>query len=346
MKYESKLPNYVPEQVAQFQENELLSHRICSFNPNDAARKLQDPAEVIAVDIGGDKIRQAKYTIRDGQVVRGEEDIFTAKGGQGYLGYLETIAEEAISAGLRVGISSAGRIEGSVLTRTTNLPMFFEDFKAAYSADYSVLFEGNSFVSNDTITGICGASTLQVLGGQTVESMHFVISASGIGSSLLRDNELSHVEIGHVPVVEEFNPLHQTTPCGVEGREYVCLERIAPARAGIEEIYQQHTGERKNGIELAKLYNGGDELAAVLYETSAKLVAHAVLGVARRYDIVDSSHHTVVFHGGNFEVDKYRDAVAKGLHELPWQEPQVIYSRDLSQNICLDGAAIAAVTFL
>ncbi len=50
-----------------------------------------------------------------------------------------------------------------------------------------------------------------------------------------------------------------------------------------------------------------------------------------------------IFHGGNFEIEKYRDAVKRNLARLTYPQSWVVFCRDLSDNVCLDGAAILAV---
>ncbi len=339
------LPDHVPEQIALYQSAHLLAHDVCRFVPAQAAGQLQQARDVMAIDIGGDKIRRAIYSLRDGRLLKQDEEIFQSRKGVGYLAFLERLAEEAIARDLRVGISSATKMDGNIITRTVNLPVFFEEFGQQYNADYENLFPGRSFVANDTIMGICGASTLLAFQGMDVREVVFFISASGLGASVLKDESAIHVEAGHVPLVESLNPLGQTTPCGVEGRDYVCVERVSAARAGIEDLYLQQTGVARDGITLGRLYEGADRLATLLYETSALAVAHATVGIMERYAFSDANKGVVVFHGGNFEIEKYRDAVRRHLDRLPCSHPRVVFSRDLSGNVCLDGAAITAAYF-
>lgn len=220
--------------------------------------------------------------------------------------------------------------------------MFFEEFKHRYNADYENLFPGRSFVANDTITGICGSSTLLALRGIPVQDVGFFICASGLGASVIKDETAIHVEVGHVPLLDSLNPLGQTTPCGVEGKGYVCVERVTAARAGIEDLYLQQTGIARDGMALGQLYEAGDKLATLLYETSALALSHATVGVMECYAFSGSTASTLVFHGGNFEIGTYRDAVRRDLARLPRSGARVVFSRDLSGNVCLDGAAILA----
>jgi predicted NBD/HSP70 family sugar kinase len=339
------LPRYVPEQIALYQTAHLLTHEVCRFDPVRAASGLQVEREVMAIDIGGDKIRSAIYRAGKGTLTKLDERIFRSRKGTGYLPFLERLAAEAAERDLRVGIASATKMEGSRITRTVNLPVFFEEMRQGYDADYARLFPGRAFAANDTIMGICGASTLLVLRGIGASHVAFVICASGVGASVIADGMAIHVEAAHVPIVPSLNPLGQTTPCGVEGRQYVCVERVAAARAGIEDIYRQQTGEAKDGVELGKLYEAGDALATLLYETSALALAHAIAGVMHRYAFPEGEGSVIVLHGGNFEIPRYREAIQCHLAEIPRARCHPVFSRDLSPNVCLDGAAITALTF-
>lgn len=332
----------VPEQIALYQTGHLLTQDVCRFDPEQAVGSLRGSRDVMAIDIGGDKIRSAIYAIRDGRLTKGAEETFQSRRGVGYLAVLERLADHASANDLPVGISSATKLDGSIITRTVNLPVFFEELIQRYDADYRTLFPGRSFVANDTIMGICGATALLALQGIPVREAAFFISASGLGGSVIKDTTAIHVEVGHVPLVDRLNPLGQTTRCGVEGRDHVCVERVTAARAGIEDLYLQQTGIARDGITLGKLYEEGDALSTLLYETSALVLSHAVIGVMDRYAFSRSTPGAVVLHGGNFEVAKYRRAVERNVERLARFQPRIVFSRDLSGNVCLDGAAVMA----
>ncbi len=336
------LPRYVPAQVACYQGDLLMTHDVCRFDPERALAALQPDREVLAIDIGGDKIRVATCRLGNGGMARRNERVHRAAGGAGYLAFLEIIAAEAIEKDLNVGISTATKMNGSVIARTVNLPVFFNELSARYSANYERLFPGRSFVANDTVMGICGAATRLAMCGQGARDVAFFVCGSGLGASVIADGVATHVEAAHMPLDPALNPLGQTRACGVEGREFVCLDRVVAGRAGIEDIYRQRTGEARDGVALGALYAAGDPLATVLYETSALALAHAISGVTERYGFGDDS--AVVLHGGMFELARYREAVGRALAGVPHAGFQVVYSRDLSDNACLDGAAMMAVS--
>lgn len=342
MQHKVSRPHHVPEQIVHYQGDQLIVQPVCRFDPAEAVGALQRCQRVLAIDIGGDKIRSAHYEIGNGLPTKTDEQVFWSRGGTGYLKILEGLADEAARDSLRVGISSATKMAGSTITRTVNLPVFFGEFRQTYGADYEKLFPGRSFAANDTVMGICGASTRLALGGTPPRDVAFVICASGMGASVVSNGVAIHVEVGHVPLVPSLNPLGQTTPCGVEGRAYVCVERVTAARAGIEGLYQKMTGESLDGVALGGKYAQGDPLATLLYETSACALAHAIVGVMERFTFADSERSVIVLHGGNFEIPAYREAVQRALDRIPHPRCRVVFSRDLSGNICLDGAAIMA----
>jgi predicted NBD/HSP70 family sugar kinase len=340
----SRLPIYVPEQIELYQGDHLITQDVCGFDPNRAATMLRDAPEVMAIDIGGDKIRKAIYTFENGYIERREEAVLQSKGGAGYLDFLQRLASEAEARNLRIGISSATKLDGSVITRTVNLPIFFEEMRAAYDSNYEHLFPGRVFVANDTVTGICGASTHIATTGQSSDETAFFICASGVGASVIKDGRAIHVEAAHVPLVDILNPLDQRTPCNVEGKAYVCVERVTAVRAGIESLYRQRTGTALEGVALGKLYECGDPLSVQLFETSALVLAHAIVGVLQRYGFTSSARTAVVLHGGSFEVARYRAELTRNLDAiLAPPRPRVVFSRDISSNICLDGAAVLAI---
>jgi predicted NBD/HSP70 family sugar kinase len=333
---------FVPEQVAVYQTDHLLAHPAFAFELAEAVTALQHDQDLIAIDLGGDKIRRADYQVRDGHLVRGDEVVHQARGGDGYLPFLEQVAVEAQERRIPVGISSATRLEGTVVSRVANLPVFYDEFLAAYGADYARLFPQGMRVANDTVAGICGAGTILAQRGVTFDDIAFFICGSGFGAAMIANGEAIHVEAAHVPLMDELNPLGQTMRCHVPGKDYVCLDRVVAGRVGIEDVYRQQTGETLDGVEIGIRYEANDPLSTVLYETSALALVHATAGVMQRFDVSPDERSVVVYHGGNFELGRYRAAIVTDLDLMPGINPRVVFSRDLSPNVCLDGAAILA----
>jgi len=342
MEPEQRLPSYVPEQVALFQTNHLRRHDTLAFDPAQAALSMAAWSGVIAVDIGGDKIRTARSTFQGGSITHRDLRTLQANGGAGYLAVLQAQAAIAAETGFRIGVSSATKMVGSRIERTTNLPVFFDDMARAVGGDYARILPGKVDVVNDTIAGIIGSGTRLALEGLAVTDIAFVICGSGLGAAVIKNGRAVHVEAGHVPLVAALNPLGQATLCNLDGNDFVCLERVTAARAGIEDLYTRLTGDSATGMDLAGRWLQGERLPSVLYETSALALAHAVVGIAERYAFRQDGTGVVVLHGGNFEIARYRDAVLRNLAAMPNSKVRIVFSRDLGDNVCLDGAAVLA----
>src|SRR5215470_8182455 len=111
---EKPVPRLLPQQLARFTKELLRARSTGGFDPHLAQGALVTGAtrEVLAIDIGGDKLIAALYRIRDGQleqvkttVVRRRED-----GEHGYVRLLVKLADDARRNMHPVGISFAGLI--------------------------------------------------------------------------------------------------------------------------------------------------------------------------------------------------------------------------------------------
>lgn len=333
------VPNHASEQVALYQTDHLLTHPVVGgFDPELVQNRATTRPEVIAIDLGGDKLRIATYTQSHDRLTLASEVVHRVAGGAGYLDILRYVAEDARIRRVPVGISAAVRLEGSVVVRTTNLQSFHQDLDAGYGSDFRRLFDPATVVVNDTAAGIVGAAIHLTIRSEQFRNIAFFICGSGLGASVIDGDTVVHVEAAHVPLVDALNPLQQTVHCHVDGKDFVCLERVTAMRAGIELLHESLTGERVSAENLAMRADAGEKLPDALFETSATALAHAVAGVVERYGFVDDT--TIVLHGGAFESVSYRYRLIRRLKLIPMAaQPRVVFARDLSDNICLDGAA-------
>jgi len=160
---------------------------------------------------------------------------------------------------------------------------------------------------------------------------------------VLKNNVLYATEVGHIQIEDSLNRFNQRTPCGMFGAQYVCLERVAASKAGIEDIWRQKREQELTGKEIAAAYLAGDELAYGLYQASALVVAHVVKGMAVAFDLIRDWDDTVVVgHGGAFNVRGYGETVRSILEREVSSGTSMLFTKDFSLNTCLDGAAIAA----
>lgn len=172
----------------------------------------------------------------------------------------------------------------------------------------------------------------------------YVINGSGLGGAVLKENAIFTSEPGHVEVEARLNPFSQGKACGMFGGNHVCVEVVAAGKAGIEDLWLQQKGERLSGRDIAARYLDGDHIAGDLYDNSALVTAHVIKGIAKAFSFPkDFSRTIVVGHGGTFKVPGYGDRLRSILAaNLPYV-PTMLFTKDFSNNACLDGAAIAAL---
>jgi predicted NBD/HSP70 family sugar kinase len=340
-----EIPDLIPAQIERFTAEALQAKSVRSFDPHATLDQLRNGGEksVMAVDIGGDKLIALSYRVRDGLLVQLAEVLFRqGDGGSAYLEGLEDLAALSRHERLPVGVSFAGPIDGTRPLAGPNLPIFIAELHNRHDGDFAELFPTIS-VANDAEAGIMASSVEAVKRYPETRHVIYVINGSGVGGAVLTDNAVLAAEPGHIPVDARLNRFNQAKPCGVRGEDYICIEAVAASKAGIEDIWLQQNGNRLSGKEIAAKYLGGDVLAHDLYENSALVTAHAIMGIAGAFGLPSQFDNTVVVvHGGTFEVPGYRERVRSILEKALSCEPRMLFTKDFSANSCLDGAAIAA----
>jgi predicted NBD/HSP70 family sugar kinase len=340
---EESVPDLIPEQVARFTVQSLKARITRPFDPHWVRDAMVTGAtrEVLAIDIGGDKLIAGFYRIREGELEHtSETTVLRLEGGCGYVECLAELATDASRRGLPVGISFAGPTEGSRLMAAPNLPALFRDLLERYDRDFANLFSSVTVV-NDAEAGLMAASVEAVKRYPETRHVIYVINGSGLGGAVLQDNKIVACEPGHIEADRRLNPFQTSKECGLLGATHVCLERIAASKAGIEDTWLQQRGAPSSGRQIARRYLLGDQLAIGLYSNSALVTAHVVRGLVEAFQLhLDQT--TIVTHGGIFHVpgyDEYLWAILDGTGFTPLG---ALFTRDFSANACLDGAAIAA----
>jgi predicted outer membrane repeat protein len=341
----TELPDLLPEQVGRFTFDTLKAKAARHFDPRAALHALRTHANkpVVAIDIGGDKAIVALYGSWDGHFVR-RTNAFVRRGdgGSGYVDLLEQIAKQADWEGLSVGISYAGPTDGTRIVGGPNLPAFLAEFHHRYDGDFGNLFPSVA-VANDAEAGIMAGALEAAKRYPATRNVLYVINGSGLGGAVLTQNTIFAAEPGHIEVEDRLNPFRQQKACGILGATHVCLEAVGASKAGIEDIWFQKKGERCSGKEIAAQCAAGDPLALHLYDNSALVTAHAVIGMGEALNLADNLDDTVVVaHGGIFQVRGYCERVRSILEKGLFCTPELIFTKDFSDNTCLDGGAIAA----
>lgn len=360
---------FYPEQLAVFTPDSICAKRLFTFSPHTSEHEGE---KVLAIDIGGDKIESGVFRVENGKMKKiNEGNVFSSSAGKGYVSFLEREAEYAQEKSFPVGISSAGIIEDNTLLVTANMPTFKQELTEKYAGRFDTVFS-DSFrsVASDSIMGLLAGSAEAKRQDPVSENVLFVINGSGIGGAVLRDNEVWSIQPGHLPVIEQLNPYGQQDLCHNsytlchpgEGRDpeapkgkawipglppgmtdYVCIEKVAGGKAGVESIYAQKTGEKLSGKEISAKAQQGDVLATGILDNSARAVSHMVIGVGNAIDLLEEGKKlAVVSHGGMFKSSEYAEKVEKQIKD-EYNNIVFIYTKDFTDNACLEGAAIAGL---
>lgn len=344
-----EVPNLLDEQMGLFTPESVTQQEMEDFNPDKALDLLKqnEGTEVLTVDLGGDKITRIFWKILDGCLTPDLDSIKKIKKidkGANYTAFFEEAATEAKQKNIGVAISFAGPLNGTCPQGIPNATDFKADLDKKYNGDFANLFPTLKAVNNDAQAGIKTAAIAARRSGKLKENgtLEFVIDGGGFGLAFIKGNKIIATEVGHTKLVDQLNWNKQKNPCGLFGRDYVCIERVAASGAGVESIYKQLTGEALSGIEISNKYQNGDELARKLYENSALLLAHGIVGVANLNNLMKTPNDTVIaYHGGGFRVAGVMDRVSQIVFKERRLQP-TLFTDDVSINACAEGVAIAA----
>ena len=342
-------PPLVAGQLNLFDQSSLLATPVANFDPQHTQETILSLVgqQVIAVDLGGDKAAATTFIVNPaGRLTPLDPPpvhaTLKSHQGQGYLEFLQTIAAQADQLNLPVGISTAGILEGTRLIQSPNLSQLLPELHQNYSSDFTRLFSTPVAVVNDAVAGVM-AGSLEALKHRPVDHLIYLINGGGLGGAVLNQGVIFATEPGHIPIIPQLNPFDQSSPCGVNGANHVCLERVASSGAGVEAIWYQKTGQALTGQDISQLYQQDDPLALQLYRYSALVTAHAVAGMAKAFDLPDQPQApAVVYHGGIFKVPGYSQMVGDILRQAnhPWP---AVFTQDFTSNACLQGAGVAAL---
>jgi len=298
-----------------------------------------------AVDMGGDKIAGQIFEAVNGRMSAiGEMMVNKSNEGKGYVAFLEEVARLAMKQEIPVGLSVAGPLDGTVLHAGPNLQLFADEFQSVYQSDFAKLFD-HPQVDNDAVAGLKAAAVESLIHFPQVKNVLYIISGSGFGAAILKDNLVYALEPGHIAISEDINLNNLDEACGVFGNDKPCIEKIASGKAGIETIYEKVTGIKKSGHTISDLARKGDEMALGLYDNSARTIAIVVKALMNQYGLLENAQETaVVFHGGVFNVPGYTARLEQYVKRDIETPLQILYTKAMGNNACLEGAAIAALT--
>lgn len=343
------VPRFLSGQLDKFTQENLRARVARKFDASSTLDALRENEgqRIIAVDIGGDKLSVVTFQIHHGLLVQDEQESASVQSTSGfdYLPLLEYAAGRAAQHSIPVGVSFAGPVDGTTPTAYPNVQVFGAELVAKYGGDFANLFPTLHAFDNDAVTGAIAGAVEAHRHYPEGKAMIYIINGSGFGGAILKDGVIIATEPGHQEVVGALNRFGQNKPCGVLSDDYVCIERIAASKAGIEDLWAKLAMAPMDGRQISKQYLLGDSLATDLYDNSAQLTAHAVRGMANAFDLFrEQSDTTVVFHGGAMKVVGYGSRVIQILQkDLGWK-PTMVLTHNFSSNACSDGAALAALS--
>jgi predicted NBD/HSP70 family sugar kinase len=342
-----EIPRLRQGQVERFTLHSLRATQVRSFDPQGALSLIRSGRErtVLAIDIGGDKLVWSLFATRKGILEQTDQGGVTrSESGGGYLAVLEDLASLARRDQLPVGISFAGPVDGEKPIAGPNLGAFMAELHSLYEGDFGKMFSDVK-LSNDAEAGILAGSVGAASRYDGVTNTLYVINGSGIGGAVLKGKLMFASEPGHVELESQLNFFGQRKACGLLGASYVCVDRVAASKAGIEDIWFQQRGERQSGRVIAARYLASDPIALDLYDNSAIILAHMIVGMAKAFGLLADLKRTVVVgHGGIFEVPGYYERLLSIVTSYLPSPPLIVLTKDFSANACLEGAAIAGLT--
>ncbi|MDB5175704.1 MAG: hypothetical protein JWM81_562 [Candidatus Saccharibacteria bacterium] len=342
------VPELVTQQVELFTPESIHLESLFPFDPSDAYQSLdaKDGHWVIGVDLGGDKITAQLFVLKGKKLVALDDYSDYAQGnhGEGYLECLVKTGQWASEHNVPVGISYGAPIDGTKPLYHPKIKQLTDALSQDYEGDLKNVVPTLTACLNDGPAGLISGA-IEASSTGNYKNILFPINGGGFGLSIATRGMLYSSEAGHVQAAEALNTYGQTTPCGVFGATYTCLEAIGANKAGIETQWTMRTGETLRARDIEDRYKAGDTFAGELYEHSAWVLSHMLQGAAAACNIDLSAPDTVIVgHGGGFKFPNFGARVQQILAAASENTPtSLLLTKDYSDNACQEGAALAAL---
>lgn len=306
---------------------------------------------VAALDIGGDKARVQLWRGGRGKLKMVEEiGKIQHKNGYGVLNFLEQQAQVLKQKGLtHIGISCAGITQGTRLKGSPNCEQLVSDM-GKHGGDFAKIFSGQVSVDNDAVAGLKAA-----VGAVDQSNVLFLIAGGGFGGAVYRHGEYFTAEPGHVPLYQDLNYRNDQRVCQLNPQCHgSCVEMAIGVSMGIEYWYNQIAKPKKymTGPAISQALKQGDLVAAQVYLHSAQQMAIGCVGMAKVFGLLREKDLAVVFHGGLFHVDLFRNRTLGfidhyfGVNRRLGFNPKTVFVGDTkifpTDNASIMGAAVAA----
>lgn len=344
-----EIPKLNNDQLAKFTMESIYAKEVMKFDPVQAVQVLEAKSgtKVIGADFGGDKGVSQLFEIVNGTLQL--DDSFRqykqGSGGEGYLEVLKEAENFAAQNGIGIGISWGTPVDGTKPGYHSKIDAFYNELSSQYDGDFANLVPHLTIALNDGPAGLISGAVeaYRELGAKNIL---FPINGGGLGMGVLKDGVMYATEAGHVEALSELNIFNRTGECGIFDQKFICIEMLGANKAGIEPQWMDQTGQEVSARQIETLFLEGNELAGKIYDHSALIMAHMVVGTANAFGIdLSSSETAIVGHGGGFKFPHYGDRVSQIIAN-EGHTPHLIMTKDFGNehsNACLDGAAIAAL---
>ena len=319
------------------------------------------PRPVIAVDLGGTRIRAAVVLPDGTRVARTERPTPTEEGPQAIVDACRAVAREARSAAAEhgaqlandiagIGLSSPGPVDPvrGLVVETPNLGPEFRDVPLAKAMSDS---EGlPAFLDRDTNVAALGEHAFGAARG--FDDFIYLTVSTGVGGSIVTGGEILHGpdgfagELGHV-VVEMDGPR-----CGCGGPGHVeaiaagvalareARARVASGRSPYLAAQAEQLGgpEELSAKEVAEGALAGDLACAAVMDRARRALAAACVGYVNAFN-----PHRIVIGGSIAEAEgerllqPIRDALASEVFKVVASKVSVVPA-DLGGDVSLAGA--------
>ena len=365
-----EVPTIPQEQLDEYKPENLQFRQAGFFNPSEVLGILRRALHIRVgtVDIGGDKIATdiREYGKDDKFSVVVTKEPKKSKEGADYVAHAEEAAGMFRENGVKaIGTSFAGPIEGTKPIVATNIPILQKELDEKYQGDLANIFisSGDEVVAgdNDAISGLMAATIEAYRKNPKLKRVIYLIHGGGLGGAVWEDGQMIAAEPGHVPVIDEMNPFEIDEPCGQKtspNKDKTCVEKVGSSGQGVEKTFEKITSKKLSGIEISKIHQNSNgeyseeesKLATAIYDTAARIVATGALGLDQARGSVeddakrlDPETTAVVIHGGLMKTPGVPERVEQILEKHLGYKPNLLYTKDFSDNACSDGAAIRAL---
>lgn len=345
---DNPVPDLDASQLEKFTFDSIHAEKIADFNPKQADEVLRskEGSKVIGADFGGDKGLTQLYVIRNGRLELDDnyKDYVQGTHGDGYIGSLEKTAAYATERNIPVGISWGAPLEGTRPLYHPKADHFLKELQERYDNDFKNIVPTLAACVNDGPAGLI-SGIIEASKDREVDTVLFPINGGGLGLAALVRKGIYATEAGHVEAIPALNNYSQDIACGVYGATYTCLEKIGANKSGIEAQWEAQNGYMR-ARDIEDRFKEGNIFAGELYDHSALVVAHMIVGAAIALDVDLSKDTTaIVCHGGAFKFPNYGERIVQIIEKYIGAKPNLIMTQSYGfkdTNACLDGAALAA----